>query len=106
MKYKVEITPSAETEIEAAYLYIRGDSPDNAVRWRQHLYEVAATLQQFLEGCSYALEHDLVSFDVRQKLSGNYRILFTIEADRVIVLHVRHAARRPLRPDEVNPRTA
>jgi len=101
MKYRVEITPSAESDVEEAYCYIRDDSPVNAVRWRKKLYEIASTLSQFPEGCGISLENDFVDFEVRQKLHGSYRILFTIDGNRVIVLHVRHGARRTMRPDEI-----
>ena len=101
MKYRVEITPSAEADIDEAYRYIGDDSPENAVKWRQGLHDVAETLSRFPEGCGYALENDALQFEARQKLYGNYRILFTIEGDRVIVLNVRHAARRRMRTDEI-----
>jgi hypothetical protein len=39
-------------------------------------------------------------FEVRRLLYGRkphvYRILFTIEADMVVVVHIRHARRQPL----------
>ena len=38
MKYRVEITPSAEADIDEAYRYIRNDSLENAAKWRQGLY--------------------------------------------------------------------
>ncbi|MAT14424.1 MAG: hypothetical protein CMJ46_04050 [Planctomyces sp.] len=81
---------------------MRNDSPLNAVRWRKKLYEIADTLSQFPEGCSLALENEFVDFEVRQKLHGSYRILFTIAGDRVIILHVRHGARRSMRPDDID----
>jgi plasmid stabilization system protein ParE len=101
MNYKVEITPTAENDVEKAYCYIRDDSPVNAIRWHKKLYEVAETLSRFPEGCGLALENDFVNFEVRQKLYGSYRILFTIDGHRVIVMHVRHAARRMLSPGEI-----
>src|SRR3990172_11155279 len=101
MKHRVEITPTAEADIEASYVHIRKDSPQNAANWRQDLYQVAQSLSLFPDGCGFALENDAVDFEVRQKLFGEYRILFTIEGDRVIVLNVRHAARLPMQPGEI-----
>ena len=37
----------------------------------------------FPDGCDYALENESVEFEARQKLYGNYRILFTIDGDNV-----------------------
>ncbi len=67
MKYRVEITPTAESDIEKAYCFIRRDSPVNAARWRRKLYELAEALSRFPEGCGFALENDFVDFEVRQK---------------------------------------
>ena len=63
---------------------------------------IAETLARFPDGCSYALENEVVDFEVRQKLYGDYRILFTIEGDNVTVLTVRHAARLPVKADELD----
>ncbi len=101
MKYRVEITPSAEADIDEAYRYIRNDSPENAAKWRQGLYQIAENLTLFPEGCSYALENEALDFEVRQKLYGNYRVLLTIDDDRVIVLNVRHAARLPMKAGDI-----
>lgn len=101
MKYRVEIAPSAESEIEEAYRYIHGDSPDNAVRWRQGLYEVIEQLDLFPEGCGLAPENRRVDFEVRQTFYGAYRVLFTILDDRVVILHFRHSARRFLSRSQI-----
>src|SRR5262245_8855442 len=101
MKFKVEISPTAESEIEAVYNYIRATSPENDNRWRLRLYHIAARLSAFPAGCSYAIENDFVEFEIRQKLFGNYRILFTISDERVIIMSVRHAARRPMSPEDL-----
>lgn len=100
MKYRVEVTSAATADIEAAYLYIQRDSPENARNWRLGLYSAAASLEQFPHGCGFALENDVLPFDVRQKLYGNYRILFTVDETKVVILRVRHAARLPLRRDD------
>ena len=103
MKYRVEITPSAEADIEAAYNFIRKDSPPNAAKWRQGLYDVAETLSRISEGCSLALESRELDFVVRQKFYGRYRILFTVEGNRVVVLNVRHGSRRVMPAGEIQP---
>lgn len=101
MKYRVEIAPSAEEEIEAAYRYIRADSPINAERWRQGLCEVIEQLDLFPDGCGLAPENRRVDFEVRQTFYGAYRVLFTILDDRVVILHFRHSARRFLTRSQI-----
>ena len=106
MPYRVEIAPSAEQEIEQVYCRIYNDSPINAERWRQKLVDIFDNLQLFPEGCGLAPETDRVDFQVRQTFHGVYRVLFTIVDDRVVILHFRHGAQRPLsgrhiaRPDQ------
>ena len=62
---------------------------------------MAERLRLSPEAYTLAPESEAVPFEVRQKLYGKYRILFTIQGKRVIVLRVRHAARLPLPPDEL-----
>lgn len=101
MKYRVEIAPSAEWEIEDAYRYIHADSPTNADRWRQGRYEVIEQLDLFPDGCGLAPENRRVDFEVRPTFYGTYRVLFTILDDRVVILHFRHSARRLLSHREI-----
>jgi plasmid stabilization system protein ParE len=101
MAFRVEITPDAEVDLDEAYRYIARDSPTNAFRWWKRFYDVAERLAVIPEACSFAPENDATSFEVRQKLYGKYRILFTIEGERVVILRIRHGARLPLRPDDI-----
>lgn len=103
MKHRVELTASAAEEFEAAYLYIAATSPRNAARWRIGLYAACDSLELLPHGCSLAPENEHVNFEVRQKFYGVYRLIFTIAEDRVIILHLRHGARQPLRPEELRP---
>jgi plasmid stabilization system protein ParE len=96
MQYRVEIAPTAEAEIEAVFQHIHADSPTNADRWRNELSDIFEHLELFPEGCGLAPENDRVDFEVRQTFHGIYRVLFTIIDDRVVILHFRHGARRPL----------
>jgi mRNA-degrading endonuclease RelE of RelBE toxin-antitoxin system len=42
-----------------------------------------------------------VGRDVRHTFFGVYRVLYTVDAEAVVVLTVRHGARRPMTADEV-----
>ncbi|MDP8925057.1 MAG: type II toxin-antitoxin system RelE/ParE family toxin [Chloroflexota bacterium] len=59
------------------------------------------TLADFPRRCPLACENDDFDVEVRQRLHGDYRILFTVDGGTVRILHVRHGARRPLTPDEM-----
>jgi toxin ParE1/3/4 len=101
MRTKVLLTPQVKQDIEAAYLHIRADAPETARRWRMRLLELIRTLSPFPERHEIAAEAREVGVELRQMLYGNYRILYTLDADAVRVHALRHGARRPLRPDEL-----
>lgn len=57
MKYTVEVTETAEAELDAAYRWLRDQySPEYAVRWRERLVEAIGTLETFPERCALAPE--------------------------------------------------
>jgi plasmid stabilization system protein ParE len=100
MNYKVRLTLEAKRNIQAISSYIAQDSPESARRWRRHIRERMRTLRNHPEHeIAYHARH--VGRDVRHTFYGVYRILFTIEQDTVVVLSVRHGARKPLTLDEV-----
>lgn len=102
-RFQVLVAAPAEAEIEAAYLHIRQDSPANAASWRAGLRDAAATLEAFPERCRLAPENGPFEFEIRQLLYGNYRLLFTVRDDAVVILHVRHGAREWMKPEDVVP---
>ena len=101
MKRKVEITAPAEAEIEKLYLWIREDAPVRAVKWRQGLYEAGERLSSFPERFGMAPESKLVRQEISQFFYPPCRILYTVTEDTVHILHVRHAARRFMKREEL-----
>jgi plasmid stabilization system protein ParE len=69
------------------------DASDAGLRWFRGMKEAIASLSQHPESAEFA-------FEVRQLLYGSkrhaYRILFCIEAEVVVVHHIRHGPRQPL----------
>lgn len=96
--YTVVIQPPAEAEAEEAYLFIRADSPNNAARWFNGLIDKVQSLKQMPERCRLVPESEAFGQEIRQLLYGAYRILFVIRGNVVHVLHIRHGARKYLRP--------
>lgn len=101
MKFTVEVTSRAEADLREIFLYIARDSPTNGERWLQRVGSAIRRLEQLPTRCRRAPESKVFRETVRQLLVGNYRILFTVRESTVFILHVRHAARRPLRPNEL-----
>jgi len=98
MKFAVEITDTAWAEIEEAYDWLAERAPAAAAHWKQNLLAAIDRLERFPRRCSVAPESQYFGREIRQLLHGKrqhkYRILFQIRESRVIVLRVRHGARR------------
>jgi len=88
-KYKVEIKPLAEENLENIFLFIAQDSPESAFHWYQHLLTKIQSLEIMPERCPIAVESGGVEQEIRHLIIGNYRALFCIEDKTVQVLHVR-----------------
>lgn len=101
MTYRVEISKPAIEDALAAYAFIAKDSPTLAERWYLGLMDAIDALEKYPRRCRRATEADEFTVELRQLRYKSHRILFTIEGHSVRVQHVRHAARRRLRPEEL-----
>ena len=100
MSYRVLIQPPAAEDLDAEYRWIARQSAERADAWLRGAIDAIQTLMSFPRRCPLAPEDDVFDVEIRQLLYGNFRILFTVEADLVRILHVRHGARRPLEPND------
>ena len=105
MLYRVIVTPEAESDLRAAYRYIRRHAPRAAREWIRRVRQSVKTLSRHPERCPLAQES--VSFDepIRELLfgagnRGTYRIIFVLIDRSVYVLHVRHGSMLPLDPEQ------
>ena len=94
MGFEIRWSPDAARDLDAIEAYIAQDDPDAATRLRDSIVASAGQLsrQPFL-GAEYRRRRGAPA--IRELLSGNYRIFYTVlEAQsRVEVHHVRHARR-------------
>lgn len=98
-QYRVELSEPAKLEIAEAQDWIDADSPTAAERWIEGLYDVLDGLKTMPARCPLAPENESHAEEIRQLIYGQYRVLYTTSLDRVLILHVRHGARLPLRPE-------
>jgi plasmid stabilization system protein ParE len=100
MKYQVEIADPAWMELQEAYEWLADRAPAAAARWKSGLLDAIGELESFPARCSIAPETAYFGRAIRQLLYGKRnhkcRILFEICDRTVIVLRVRHGARRSL----------
>jgi plasmid stabilization system protein ParE len=102
MKLRLRVTRQAEAEMLEIALWIAVDSPTEAERWLAGMYTSLEGLTHFPQRCPLALEGELYpGAPLRQLLAGDYRAIFLLEGRSVHVLHVRHASRQPVTPDEL-----
>ena len=100
MRYRVLVEPPAVADLDHAFEWIAGRSPETARRWYARVIEAIGTLEMHPERCGLTPESPVFPVEIRQlffgRRTGRYRILFTIVGGTVHVLHVRHGARRTL----------
>ena len=70
MTYQIKFEPSAEEDLENAFLWIWGQSPVHALQWRDRLEESLATLEHNPQRCPLAPDNDAFNVEVRQLLYG------------------------------------
>lgn len=90
-RYRVEIKPTAEFDLERHYLQIAEESPENAVNWYLDTIRAIEKLDSLAERCPIAPEDLDLQRGIRHLVIGNYRVLYWIVGDVVDVLHVRHS---------------
>jgi plasmid stabilization system protein ParE len=101
MAFRVKQTAQADYDLDLILEWLLAqEAGDAGQRWFRKLKEAINSLAEMPERCMLAPENADSSFEVRQLLYGHkrhqYRVLFTIEADTVVVLHIRHGRRRHL----------
>jgi plasmid stabilization system protein ParE len=100
VRRKVEVALAAEFELQQAFEWIRVDSPDRAVAWREEAVRAMQSLAVMSFRGAIAPEAEFFGREIRQLLFGRYRILYSVEGDTVYILHFIHGARRPLRTED------
>ncbi len=96
MTYTVIVTQKAKDDLRHYYTVAAKHAPETAARWLKRFEDSLQTLSTNPTRCPLAAENDLVDPPIYQfffgKRAGRYRVLFTIEPGRVLVLHIRRGA--------------
>ncbi len=99
MTYAAVVESSARQDIDDAYRWMAQNiSPESGALWYLDIYGAMDSLKNFPARCGLAIENQFFKEEIRQLICGKYRILFEIDGEIVRVLHVRHSARKPLKP--------
>jgi plasmid stabilization system protein ParE len=92
-KFRVEITATAEADVAEIWEYIAQDNPETASAFILRMEEQIVSLERFPERCPRVPESRLLGERYRHLLFGQYRGIFKIVGNRVIVMRVLHGAR-------------
>lgn len=88
---RVELSRRASRDLEEIANYIAIDNPRRAASFVNELTAKAEAIG--LQPHSWPLLRVRVTNEIRQRIHGNYVILDRVEMNRVLVLHILHAAR-------------
>ncbi len=102
--FSVEITDAAFVTIRkhARYIAVDSQSPENAKRWLERVWDAVDSLEHLPRLGSKAQEDEFVAYEVHQLVVGSHLLLFTIDDEqrKVWVVGLRHGHRLP-RPEEL-----
>lgn len=106
MTYKVALTSRAELDRQRAYEWYRKKySEAYATRWFNGISRAMDSLARHPERCHTASENDRFQFKLHEltygKRKNKHRILYRMQNELVLVLHIRHSAQRELTEDEL-----
>ena len=96
MTYKVVVTPEAERDLDQVFRFVALEKPDAARKFVAGLRRRLETLASMPRRAALAPEDGLDGLEIRHLIHGQYRIIFTIDGRTVVILQVRHGARRPV----------
>ena len=84
-------SPLAVARVAEAADFIAADRPEAAARWADSVFEAVKRLERF--PLSGSMVPELRREDVRELIHGEYRIIYRIDGERVLILTVRHGRR-------------
>lgn len=100
MQYQVIITPSAKADIFETNAWFLENYPDLAEKWLWEISQAITSLSKLPERCPVSPESEAFDVIVRQLIYGKkphiYRILFSVQDDKVYILRVRSTKQRSL----------
>jgi plasmid stabilization system protein ParE len=100
MSRSVRLTAEAKSNLAAISDFIAADSPANAVKWLERIEAKIETIAKLPLRHAIAYSAADVGREVRQSFFGVYQILYVLNGEELVVITVRHGARRPLTPSE------
>ncbi len=92
-KFRVEISRTAEGDVEKIWRFIARDKPAAADRFVRELEKQVSTLERFPQRCPLISENALLGTTYRHLLFGDYRTVFRVSNRTVTVLRIVHGTK-------------
>lgn len=92
-KYRVEISETAEADIQGIFDYILKDATTSAFKWVEEIERQINSLEKFPLRCAVIPEAQELGREYYHIIYGDYRTIFRIEKSKVFILRVIHGAR-------------
>jgi plasmid stabilization system protein ParE len=92
-RFRLEVSAPAGRDIGDFHDYIARDKPRAAANWARQLRRRISSLRTFPLRHEIIPEAEELNRRYRHLLFGNYRVIYQVEGDRVVILRVIHSAR-------------
>jgi plasmid stabilization system protein ParE len=94
MVFEIVYSLEAEQDLDVILTWLLEEGAgETGLRWFQRLQDGIGALSELPHRCPLARENASVPFEMRQLVYGRkphvYRVLFTIEGNKVYIVHVR-----------------
>jgi len=104
--FRVRLTEAAEADFEQRLTTLAERSPDVALRLNDLFKDALSRLRDFPLSCGLAYEDPAFPEELRNLLFGlhprrRYRALFVIREKEVVILAIRAAGEKPVRPEDL-----
>lgn len=99
--HTIGYTEHALGDLEKIYGWIARDSPTNAEAMIRRITTSIDRLASMPRTGRPAVEQDRIIYELRQLSVRPYRVLYTIQNTRIVILRVRHSAQDDLTPEEL-----
>jgi toxin ParE1/3/4 len=103
MAYLVNITPNAESDLAQLYRQKNVEYSDAALEWYRGIKTAILSLEERPNRCPLMRKKDQLRHLLYGRKPNVYRVIYRVleKQKQVEVLHIRHVARRKLKPTDL-----
>lgn len=95
---RIEITPVARDDLLAIHEFVSRDSPNAADRLCEELLSAIESLASFSRRFPVAEESTAWKAEIRSMVVFRYRVLYSVQQRRVVIIRIVHGHMRPQQP--------